>query len=195
MIGRRLVLCSFALALATLAGCASVAPLPGGARNYLDELTLAGRLSVRYPVQGKTQSVQGKFLWNQRRDQTDIELYSPLGQTIARITIAPGLATLEQSGGQRRQAASANALTEDALGWPLPIDSLRYWLQGFVRAAGGRLQAALPQQAQQRFESDGWQLSYPSWQASGTVAVPKRVDAERGEIALRVMIDDWRDGN
>ena len=60
--------------------------VPAGTRSYLDELTLAGRLSVRYPVQDKTQSVQGKFLWSQRRDGTNIEIYSPLGQTLARIT-------------------------------------------------------------------------------------------------------------
>ncbi len=192
---RRFVLCCIALALAALAGCTSVAPLPGGVRSYLDEVTLTGRLSVRYPVQGKTQSVQGKFQWNQHRDNTDIELYSPLGQTIARITIAPGLATLEQSNGVRRTAVSPDDLTELALGWPLPVDGMRYWLQGFVRDTNGRLQAAMPEEEPSSFASDGWQLSYPSWQASGQVAVPKRIDALRGDITLRVVIDDWRDGN
>ncbi len=191
---RRLFLLSAALALAALAGCTSVTPLPGGTRSYVDELTLAGRLSVRYPVKDKTQSLQGKFLWSQRRDGTDIELYSPLGQTLARITIAPGLATLEQSGGERRQAASADLLTEEALGWPLPVNGMRYWLQGFARDAGGRLQAAMPQGPEQ-LESDGWRLSYPSWQASGQVAVPKRIDAQLGEIVLRFVIDDWCEGN
>lgn len=191
---RRLFLLSAALALAALAGCTSVARLPAGTRSYLDELTLAGRLSVRYPVQDKTQSVQGKFLWSQRRDGTNIEIYSPLGQTLARITIAPGVATLEQSGGVRRQAASADLLTEDALGWPLPVDGMRYWLQGFVRDAGGRLQAAMPQGPAQ-LESEGWRLSYPSWQASGQFAVPKRIDAQLGEIVLRFVIDDWREAN
>ena len=182
-----------AFAVAALAGCTSVAPLPGGTRSYLDELTLAGRLSVRYPVRDKTQSVQGKFLWSQRRDGTDIDIYSPLGQTLARIRIVPGRATLEQSGGVRREASSAEQLTEDALGWPLPVDGMRYWLQGFVREAGGRLLAATPE-GPERLESDGWRLSYPSWQASGQVAVPKRIDAQLGEIALRFVIDDWREG-
>ncbi len=191
---RRLFLLTCACALAVLSGCASVAPLPTGVRNYSNEVTLAGRLSLRYPVKGKTESVQGKFQWNQRRDTTDIELYSPLGQTIARITIAPGVATLEQSGGVRRVADSADALTEEALGWPLPVDGMRFWLQGFVRAADGRLLAAMPE-VSERLDSDGWQLSYPIWQPNGDVAVPKRVDAVRGDIALRVVIDDWQAGH
>lgn len=190
---RRFLLCA-TFALATLGGCASVAPLPAGMRSYTDEVTLSGRLSLRYPVQDKTQSVQGKFLWQQKRDHTDIELYSPLGQTIARIAIMPGVATLEQSGGVRHVAASPDALTEEALGWPLPVDGMRYWLQGFVRDTDGRMQVAMPE-TDERFDSDGWQLSYPSWQANGPVAVPKRVDAVRGDIALRIVIDDWRDGN
>jgi outer membrane lipoprotein LolB len=191
---RRRFLWTLACTLAVLSGCASVAPLPAGVRSYADDLTLAGRLSLRYPVQGKTQSVQGKFQWSQHRDTTDIELYSPLGQTIARISIAPGLATLEQSGGVRRAAASPDALTEDALGWPLPVDGMRYWLQGFVRGTDGQLQAAMPE-GTERLDSDGWQLSYPVWQPSGDVAVPKRVDAVRGDIALRIVIDDWHSGH
>lgn len=194
---RRLLLGAAALVAAALSGCAAIAPpapLPEGTRSYADELTLAGRLSLRFPVEGKTQSVQGKFQWRQQRDNTDIELYSPLGQTLARITIVPGFATLEQSGGVRRAATNVDALTEDTLGWPLPVEGLRYWLQGFVRAADGRLQAARPQ-APEQFVSDGWQLSYPAWQPNGAMAVPKRVDAERGDILLRIVIDDWRDGN
>jgi outer membrane lipoprotein LolB len=190
---RRLFLISLALALAALGGCSTVAPLPGGERRYLDELTLAGRLSIRYPVRDQTQSVQGKFLWHQRRDGADVELYSPLGQTLARIALRPGRATLEQANGVRHEAASAGELTEKALGWPLPVDGMRFWLQGFVRDAGGKLQAALPDDAG-RYDPAGWALSYPGWQAGGGQAVPKRIDIVRGGITVRIAIDDWQPG-
>ncbi len=185
---------SFLLALLAVAGCATVAPpLPGGQRDYRDELTLAGRLSVRYVQDGKPQSVQGKFLWAQHRDTTDIEIYSPLGQTVARIAIAPGHARLEQSNGDVREAASADALIERSLGWPLPVSGLRYWLQGFVRD-GDRLLPAAPD-TQDVFHSDGWQLRYVSWQPGDGQAVPKRIDferaASRGELGIRIVIDRW----
>ena len=188
---------SLLLALLALAGCTTVAPLPGGPRNYRDELTLAGRMSVRYTEAGRPQSVQGKFLWTQYRDATDIELYSPLGQTIARIAITSGRARLEQSNGQVREAASADALTEQALGWSLPVTGLRYWLQGFVRD-GDRLLAASPATTE-TFRSDGWLLRYASWQQAGDQAVPKRIDFERAgrgdALAIRIVIDRWGRGD
>ncbi len=191
---RRLFLISLALVFVVLSGCATVEPpLPKGERRYLDELTLAGRLSVRYPVRDQTRSVQGKFQWNQHRDGADIELYSPLGQTLARIALRPGLATLEQANGVRHEATSAGELTEMALGWPLPIDGMRYWLQGFVRATNGQLQAALPE-GTASYDHAGWQLSYPVWQAGGDQAVPKRIDIVRGGINVRIAIDDWQPG-
>lgn len=188
-----------ALALvAALGGCASVAPPSGGERSYQESVTLGGRLSVRYPQDGKPQSVQGKFLWSQQRDSTTIELYSPLGQTLARIAIEPGRAILEAARGSRRVAATADALTEQTLGWPLPVDGLRYWLQGFVHSGERALVAATPGGADS-FRSDGWRIRVASWQQAGNLALPKRIDLERednagGEIALRLVIDDWRNG-
>lgn len=183
---------------ATLGGCASVAPPPGGERIYQESVTLGGRLSVRYPQDGKPQSVQGKFLWSQQRDSTTIELYSPLGQTLARIAIEPGRAILEAARGSSRSATTADELTEQTLGWPLPVNGLRYWLQGFVRSGERTLVAATPD-GTDSFRSDGWRIRVASWQQAGHAALPKRIDLERediagGEIALRLVIDEWRNG-
>ena len=179
-----------------LGGCASVAP-PHAERIYRDNITLGGRLSVRYTQDGQPQSVQGKFLWSQRRDATTIELYSPLGQTLARIAIEPGRATLEAARGGR-VAATADALTEETLGWALPVDGLRYWLQGFVRS-GERTLVAVTPEGPDSFRSDGWRIQIASWQQAGAVTLPKRIDLERdhisgGAIALRLVIDEWRSG-
>ncbi len=173
-------------------------PLPSGQRSYREVVTVGGRLSVRYPENGKTQSVQGKFLWSQQLGSTAIELYSPLGQTLARIAIAPGRATFETARGASRTAASADALTRETLGWPLPVDGLRYWLQGFDRAGQQVLPAAAPS-GPDSFRSDGWLIRVTDWQSAGNAAIPKRVDLSRddgqgGEIALRIVIDDWRAG-
>ncbi len=175
-----------------------MAPLPTGERSYQEVVTVGGRLSVRYPEGGKTQSVQGKFLWSQQLGSTAIELYSPLGQTLARIAIAPDRATFETARGASRTAASADALTAATLGWPLPVEGLRYWLQGFVRTGAQAMPAVAPS-GPDSFRSDGWLVRIPDWQASGSAAIPKRIDLSRedgqgGEIALRIVIDEWRSG-
>ena len=148
----------FLLLLLILTGCATHVPLPSGIRVYRDNLTLAGRLSVNYFQNGQPQSLQGKFQWAQRPDRTEIELYSPLGQTIARITIGPERAWLQRSGGEVREAASVDALTEETLGWSLPVDGLRFWLQGFTHDVNHGLQAVRPGDGNSLF-SDGWHIA------------------------------------
>ena len=154
-------------------------------------------MSVRYHQDGKPQSLQGKFRWQQQGEQTDITLYSPLGQTIATIAITPGLAVMVQSDGEKRQAPNVTALTQEVLGWPMPVDGLRYWLQGFVQTVDGKLQTASPEGAHS-FQSDGWRVRYVSWQRNASIQYPKRFDMERttaeaGDIVLRLVIDDWND--
>ena len=187
-----------ALATLLLAGCGTLAPVPGAenARRFHDDISVGGRLAVRYQQDGKPESVQGKFQWQQMATRTDIELASPLGQTLARITLLPGSAILEQSGKPTAEATNASALTKAMLGWPLPVEGLRYWLQGFVRTLSGDL-LAVPVGDNNEQEGDGWRVRYVSWQQIDGRTCPKRIDFSRleagtGEIALRLVIDDWR---
>jgi len=185
----------FLLALALTGACTTTLPLPSGTRTYRSDVRLGGRLSVSYRAAGKPESLQGKFLWVQRGEQIDIELLTPLGQTIARIAIAPGRARIEQSGGDVREAASIDQLTEQTLGWTPPVNGLRYWLQGFMPDARGQLASVTPDQSG-TLRGDGWKLRYVSWQADGSTAMPKRIDFTRdtaqSELALRVVIDRWQ---
>lgn len=185
----------FLLALAVAGACTTTPPLPTGTRSYRRDIRLSGRLSVSYRAAGRPESLQGKFLWAQRGEQIDIELLTPLGQTIARIAIVPGRARIEQSGGEVREADSIDQLTEQTLGWALPVNGLRYWLQGFIQDARGQLASITPDHAD-TLRSDSWKLRYVSWQADGNTSTPKRIDFTRdtaqNELALRVVIDRWQ---
>ena len=187
----------FLLACICLTACTSLPEGPLSERNYQSAISVGGRLSVRYQQNGKPQSLQGKFRWQQQGEQTDITLYSPLGQTIATIAITPGLAIMAQSDGEKKQAPNVTALTQEVLGWPMPVDGLRYWLQGFVQNVEGKLQTASPE-GMHSFQSDGWRVRYVSWQRNASIQYPKRFDMERttaeaGDIVLRLVIDDWNE--
>jgi outer membrane lipoprotein LolB len=204
---------AFAVSLALLsAGCANLAQQPAtgtgavsastqSARTYRKNIALEGRLSLRYQQNQEDRSVHGSFVWTQNADQTTLRLLSPLGQTIAVIDIKPGLATLTESGKAPRSATDVNQLTEQTLGWPLPIAGLRDWLQGFATDAGGK-----PFVAQAPADSDtavavttqdGWRIQYVNWQTGAAASggsMPKRIDLERftdqaGEVAIRIVID------
>lgn len=190
-----------------IAGCASLAPQdardngPALERRYSDAIDLGGRLSVRYEQDGRDQSVHGSFTWNQSARHVVVTLLSPLGQTLAVIDIKPGIAVLTQSDKPPMTATDVDILTEQALGWPLPISGLRDWLQGFGRGADGKLFTAQPAADTVRFTTrDGWNLNYGEWQdgAANTAANhPKRIDLARetkqaGPVAIRIVIDSWK---
>ncbi len=187
---------AFLFALAWLGACSTTVPLPSGTRVYRSDLRLSGRLSVSYRADGTPRSMQGKFLWTQRDQQIDIELLTPLGQTMARIAIAPGRARIEQAGGEVREASSIEQLTEQTLGWPLPADGLRYWLQGFTRDSMGQLTTITPDHSGS-LRSEGWKLRYAAWQADRSTTVPKRIDFSRetksSELSIRLVIDRWNE--
>ena len=190
-------LSSFALCVALLAGCASAprAPLAQGpVADYRNNIELNGRLSVNYDKDGKQDTISVKFNWQQQGERIDVGLASPLGQTVATITVTPQSATLIQAGKAPRSAADIDALTADTLGWSLPVGGLRDWLQGYATAAGGARFAASPANNSVT-TSDGWHLTFVSWQDGGAHPAPKRIDATRaataatGELAIRIVID------
>lgn len=184
------------LSAVLLPGCSSLQTAPPATpalRSYHEVIAIKGRFSVSYEHDGRPQSAQGRFHWAQRGAYVDIDLLSPLGQTLAKISLSPGLAKMEQAGREPRFAIDASELTAQTLGWSLPVDGLRDWLQGYTRRAEGALQAAAPDGAD-RFEKDGWQVRYVSWQAGAAEAYPKRIDLSRTgstPLALRIVIDGW----
>ncbi|MFL6658809.1 MAG: lipoprotein insertase outer membrane protein LolB [Massilia sp.] len=185
------------IACAVLAGCATTSgPLSQtqvGA--YRDAIDLTGRLLVNFEKDGKPDTISVKFTWAQTTAAVDAALLSPLGQTVAKIKVTPEAATLTQGERAPRVARDINTLTAQTLGWPLPVDGMRDWLQGYATAADGKRFAASPANNVVT-TNDGWTLTFVSWQdAKAALPVPKRIDARRpasaigGELALRIVLD------
>lgn len=184
---RRLV--AFAV-ITALSGCAttsanlshtSMAP-------YRDTVNLAGTLSVNYDKDGKTESITGKFDWQQTPDRVDVSLASPLGQTLAKISVTPESATLTQADHPPRVAKDLATLTTQSLGWALPVSGLRDWMQGYATGADGQRFIASPAN-NSVVTKDGWHLRYVTWQDdSAAVPQPKRVDADRAGLEIRLVI-------
>ncbi|TFW07925.1 outer membrane lipoprotein LolB [Oxalobacteraceae bacterium OM1] len=174
----------------------SVTPSPAQAeRAYVDNIELAGRLSVRYQGRDKEEGLHGNFSWTQTTAQTTVNLATPLGQTVAVIEASPDGARMLQPGHPPRTAPDVDTLTSQALGWPLPVSGLRSWLQGFGTDGQGRRFVASPEH-DEFITSDGWRLRYAGWQ-DDQPGIPKRIDLARntvqaGEVSLRIVIDSWQ---
>lgn len=178
--------------LAILAGCATLpSPQPLGTAvapaGYLNQFHLAGRISVRRGNEGSSGGLQ----WQHLGQTDEVSLLTPLGQAVAQITRRPGEARLFTSNGRSYIARNVTGLTEEALGYPLPLEGLQYWIQG--KAAPG-----VPAQVQKdakglvsSIQQEGWQIHYPRYQPVGAQALPALIDLSNGDVTVRVVIDHW----
>lgn len=164
---------AFAVALALLLGACAVAP-----PQPLPELTgvpasfeIAGRLSLR---QGQSSDI-AKLRWTHRGASDVWVISSPLGNEVARIESGPQGATLTQAGGSPQQASTFAELTNRALGIELDPAALAGWLHG--RA---------PTQA------SGWLVTTEESHKAGAVDVARRMSATRGEVTVRLVVDEYR---
>lgn len=206
---RRLVPCLF---LVLLSGCATTPGDETGiglssrtVRQCDDVMVISGRVSMNYTLSrnDQSESLHGKFTWKQNRSETRIDLFSPLGQTMAVIDILPGQAVFTASGKRSVSAADADELVFRQLGWPLPVSGMRNWLQGCGIDANGRSFQADPLHPEITTQ-DGWRIHYVNWAPfQKNRLVPRRIDmthtppadAVASHIQIRLVIDEWHTEN
>ncbi len=107
----------------------------------------------------REERASGRFELRAAGDTTELDISSPFGQTLARARARPGLATIETADGRKHQAANPQLLTEEFLGWRVPIERLRDWLAGDfgqARSADGP--------GELRAVDSGWQILAQRWQ-------------------------------
>ncbi|MEP6609852.1 MAG: outer membrane lipoprotein LolB [Burkholderiaceae bacterium] len=183
----RLVQTLCVAAFVTLAsGCATSTLTPAD-RAY------TGRFSATTFSGDKRDNASGRFSLEVRGAKTLLELSSPLGNTLARIEVEPGGARATAAHMHEVRDTDVDALTQQLLGWPLPVSGLADWLEGQpapqrtarVERESGRV--AL-------IEQDGWTIRIPEYSESPTR--PRRLMLERPStanapsVSLRLVVDD-----
>lgn len=190
--GRRRALVLLAPLPLLAAGCATTSPLdvsmtPDAAARLS---RWSGRFAVTLTEPGaeiREERASGRFLLHQAAGSTELELLSPLGQTIATAVLDNARASLATAEGERFEADSAEALTERVFGWRIPIGNLPDWLRGRVagasRTAGGIVEGIEHDWA---IRLDGWRDAGPGRLDLDWPAVPR---AGVRRVKLRLIVD------
>jgi outer membrane lipoprotein LolB len=163
----------FALLMgAMLAGCAAPSRTPqtlgsNSPSNLPAQLPeWQGRISVQ--VLGDTpSSMSASFSLRGNASNGELDLYSPLGTTLAALQWTPQLVQLSD-GGKHQYFNSLAELTEKATGAALPVDAIFAWLQG------------------RDVQATGWQADL-SAVSQGTLTA-RRTDPAP-EVTLRIKLD------
>ncbi len=170
-----------------LAGCATIdkqavpAPAPVG-----DAFQLSGRVSVKYGAE----AASGRIAWQHDAATDDLLFSNPMGQGVARILRRDQLVTLTTSDQKVHQASDVETLTEQVLGWRLPLAGLPDWVRG--RAAAGAPAETRSDGSQRLTElrQSGWLVEFLDYK--GANALPALLRLSRQEVEIRLVIDEWQ---
>ena len=172
----------FALGFAAatfLAACVALPepspPSPGG-------FELSGRVAIRH----SKEAASGQIFWRHSVDADELLITSPLGQGIARINRERDEYRLVTGDNRVYRASDAESLTEQALGWRLPLAGLPDWVRG--RASPDR-PAEIRGEAGRDLElrQDGWHVAYEEFRGGR----PFRLRISREDLEIRLIVDRW----
>lgn len=186
------------LALSLLAaGCAPLQTRP--AHSEAIELRWAQRSEALTAVQGfslqgrvtQVGGSSGSLRWQQRaHGQFELHLSGPFGAgAIAMTGTASGVEVRSKEGTQF--TPDPQLWMREHLGWTLPLASLSAWALG--RPAEGPVDHYSLDAAGQLVElqQDQWTVRFDRYQTVGSLTLPGRIEAEQGDVALRLVVDRW----
>jgi len=153
------------LACAWLAACAQ---LQTAGEKSLFELN--GRIAARYGQE----SFAGNVAWRHAERSDEMLLSTPLGQGVARIVREGDAIILTTAEPKEYRARDAETLTEQVLGFRVPLEGLAQWVRGQPAPA---------------LEARGWNVEYQDRDPQGR---PTRLRVTYPGIELRLAISEWK---
>lgn len=171
-----------AAALSLLAACAAPSfLLPAGDAEF----ELEGRIAARY----RDDAGSGGIAWRHGARGDEMLLTSPLGQGIARLVRTGDEVVLTTQDGRQFRATDAESLTEQVLGFRVPLLGLADWVRG--RAAPAPAPKLRELDAAGRLallEQSGWRIEYLEYQGG----LPSRLRLTYPGLELRLAVSGWK---
>ncbi len=195
------------LSLLTLGGCASLPEAPESSvlPSSSDALEREAKWQERQRILQKIETWRSEgraailtengggqisFDWLYSPKDQVLSIKTPLGQNAMQLTINSSGATLIGHEGQVMQGENGETLLQEALGWSVPLESLRAWLLG-LPSSRHDLYTLDPQGRLNTLESKGWHIQYKNYDESAGLSLPSKLELRHSELTLRLVIDRW----
>lgn len=172
-------------------------PTDGKADDYRQRLerldvlagwTLTGRAVVSG---GGSESGQAHIRWQHAPGEDRLRASSPLGRTLLEIRRTTAGLEVRDKSGRRYTGLAARHQIQRRLGWEVTIDRLADWAVG--RTGDGTVPAGVDAEGRARQMTEGgWQVTYGEYARVGDLWLPRAFRVERGEVQLRIRVDDWQ---
>ncbi|HQR60458.1 MAG TPA: lipoprotein insertase outer membrane protein LolB [Methylophilaceae bacterium] len=153
---------------------------------------LTGRIGVITEKKG----FSGSMLWHHNGEGDDISFYSPFGAKIGELSAGPSGVTLVTSDQKTYSAGDAETLTQNVLGWSLPLSGLPDWALGRPAAGEAQVQAWYDGGLIARMQQEGWNIEYQSYRESSGLRLPGKIVLKSPRLDLKLVVESWQtDGN
>lgn len=151
-----------------------------------------GRVAVSRGKEGGS----GRIDWAQQGSAYQVQLSAPVTRQSWRLLgdTARGNGRLEGLQGGTREGEDAGQLLQEATGWDIPVNQLPDWVRGLVLQAEGERGVQRDAEGRpRRLQQAGWDVQYLEWlPADGErPALPRRIEAVRGDAKVRLVMDEW----
>lgn len=156
--------------------------------SKLNDFSLQGRIGIQTNPKG----FSGSLIWQHGNNHDEIALYSPLGSQVASINRTPAQITLLDSSGKSYQAADAETLTEEVLGWRLPLKGLSDWALGRPTASPIQHSAWNAQGQLTQLKQDGWTIEFDNYQQQGNYTLPGKIYLKSTQLNLKLLVEKWQ---
>lgn len=148
------------------------------------EFDLSGRLAARYG----DEAFSGNIAWRHARSADEMLITSALGAGVARILRQGDAVVLTTAEPREYKAADAEALTEEVLGFRLPLGGLADWVRGRPSTESPATAEYAPDGRLLALQQQGWNIEYLAYRDER----PQRLRLTYPGIELRLAISEWK---
>ncbi len=154
-----------------------------------DAFNLIGRISI----QNEHHRHSGRISWQHSEIDDEISLFSPFGQVVAKILRNRNDARLITSKQEVFYATNIEQLTEDILGWRLPLNGLQYWIQGHHSPLTASEKDINQEDRVIAIRQDNWHIRYNSFfpNRPEQIARPRILELNYQDLKIRMVVDNW----
>lgn len=179
-----------------LAGCQNLPPVDSlrpitiNNANQAKAWELQGKLAIKTP----NDKLSANLYWRHTEELDKLTLTTMLGTTVLTLEATPSSAHLNFDGKDFRDN-NAQALLERVSGWSLPIADLPLWITGQVTAQDHIISFdnnGKAKQIQNIQNPRPWLVTFLSWHTQSGAEVPNQLRLERGELQLKLQINQWQ---
>jgi outer membrane lipoprotein LolB len=148
------------------------------------QFDLSGRLAARY----RDEAFSGNIAWRHAASADEMLITTALGAGVARIVRDGNHVILTTAEPREYRAADAEALSEEVLGFRVPLAGLADWVQGKPSTESPATAEYAPDGRLLALQQRGWNVEYLEYQG----VRPSRLRLTYPGIELRLAISEWK---